>query len=592
MTGDNRARRSNKFRSLARMTAIACVYVLMSVSFLHADSSANGVLPPGSKKLHRSRPINMKPIPVYLNSRVGPITATARQQTVTPSENMLTLDGDASIHVDDELLIYGDHLDCDLDMNELDSSGNVYVNELGTTFTANTLRYNAGMKIGDMENVFYRHYPYTLNAQHVLITPAQTEADNALITTSPPNVKPLILLKVDHLIIDHAHQRMSGRNASIYFGQTRVLTLRKFAYKTSSDAVTKASQNERHQIGYNSDEGMFASAGASTSVAKLPINASGVYSSTGKNQATLSTNYGFRPIPIRPPGDNEAPESGTSSADTVMYMIRDYCRVGKIPVPEGDPLRFHDFTSTSPMSNLFGGPLRYFVSGFLGNVAYDQRIYNASISNLYVTKWPEGTLWAAAPLGAARPDFPLGIDSAAVRSILSKPEFTIYCAATDGYYREKPTNVDSARSQYSAWLDSRPFLVANNLLCDTTFGYIDNRYSVTKTILSYPMAAVSLQRDFNDLSDLGMTLTIANTRGASPFSFDSLWATRELDLRGQWGNNLIVAGAVFQYNLQPYGLYTAKYSIGPNLHGVMPHITYDTRSRTTGFIMDVVGLTY
>jgi hypothetical protein len=226
------------------------------------------------------------------------------------------------------------------------------------------------------------------------------------------------------------------------------------------------------------------------------------------------------------------------------------------------------------------------------DVAYDQRVFGAPITYLYVTKWPEAGFHVTAPIGAVRPDFPLGNDADAVRSILRRPELTINAAATDGYYEEKPTNVSSGRRQVTLGLDTRPFLLDGDLLCYTGVSYINDHYQSTGTTLAYPTGTIALQRDFTDLDDIGMQLTIANPQGSTPFSFDTLGAAHELDLRGQYGNASLVGGVVFQYDLEHHGLYTAKYSIGPNMHGVMPRITYDSRSRAIGVAADVIGLTY
>ena len=130
------------------------------------------------------------------------------------------------------------------------------------------------------------------------------------------------------------------------------------------------------------------------------------------------------------------------------------------------------------------------------------------------------------------------------------------------------------------------------MLCFTGVSYINNSYSISDETLAYPQATFALERVYSDLTGIGIQLTIANPTGQTPFDFDTLGANHELDLRGQYGNNTIVVGAVIEYNLQLNNIYTAKYSIGPNLHGVMPRLTYDTLSRSIGFATDVVGLTY
>lgn len=556
------------------------------------DEPVNASLPQGSKTLRRPGPVGDMEHGVYLDSPIPPINMSARQQTVSPSTDAFSMDGDVAVHVGDEMQMYADHVAGNLDLHELDASGNVMVSELGTNLWADSLKFDSETRDGEIDNATYRHYPYTLNARKITTSAGRTDADDARLTTSPPDIKPLILFKADRFEIDNAHQRIRARNVSFYALGTRLLTLRQFAMPMQAAASGGRNEGFTHQIGVDTVEGFYLGAGAYTTVGNLPVNASGVYSSAGKNQAAISTHYDLRPIPIHPPGDNEVHESSTGPASTVMYMIRDISRIGKYPVPQGDPLRFHDFTAPSPMSALFAGPIRSINSNVSLAAAYDQRIYGAPITYLYVTKFPEVGLHATMPIGAIRPDFPLGVDPDAVRAILHKPEFTISAAATDGYYHEIPTDVSSERRQMTVGVDTRPFLVGDDFLCYAGLNYINNSYDKTQSTLSFPQGTIALQRLFTDLTAIGAQLTIANPVGRTPFDFDTLGANHELDLRGQYGNDAFVAGAVLQYDLQLRELYTAQYSLGPNLHGVIPRVTYDLRSRSVGFATDIVGITY
>jgi hypothetical protein len=360
----------------------------------------------------------------------------------------------------------------------------------------------------------------------------------------------------------------------------------------ASNSAAKSNQGARQQLGFNAEEGVFLGAGGLTSVEKMPVAISGVYSSAGKDQAAIATGFFLPQIKIHAAGANEPRQNSEGAIGTVMAMVRDFSRIGKIPVPEGDPLRFHDFTADSPIVGLFSAPARTLSSSIGFDAAYDQRMSSAPIEYLYVTKWPEVMFHARAPIGAVRPDFPLGVDAAAVRSILRKPEFEISATETAGYYEENPTNVKSGRQQTNLLLDTRPFLIANNLLCYSGLSYSNAYYGISRSSLSYPLATIALQRVFTDLTGIGAQLSIAEPHGFTPFDFDSLAAAHELDLRGQYGNNQVIVGVVFQYDLDAKDLYTSKYSFGPNLHGVMPRVTYDSRSRSIGMAADVVGLTY
>ena len=390
-----------------------CVILLIATSLGNAapsnqaiDAPVNAVLPAGSKELHRSGPIKGMTHGIYLDSPIPPVTLAAKTQVVQPSINAFDLDGNVAMHVGDELSLYADHVDGNFELHSLNASGDVYFSELGTMFRAESLSFNSETRTGNAVDAVYRHYPYTLHAKRLLISPNQTEADDATLTTSPPNIRPLILLKANPFIIDTTRKRIRARHVALYLSGTRVLTIPEFTTPLPSENEDKHNQGVSRQFGVDSVEGVYAGAGAFTQIANVPITASGVYSSAGKNQAVISTSYNFHPIIVRPAGENENSDVGPRSpASTIMYTIRDLSRIGKIPLPEGDPLRFHDFTAVSPMGQLFAAPLRSVNTGVSFDAAYNQRIFGAPISYLYVSKWPEANFHAEAPIGAVRPDF-------------------------------------------------------------------------------------------------------------------------------------------------------------------------------------------
>lgn len=557
------------------------------------DAPVNASLPAARRSAEtRDRVAKKRHAPVYLNSPIPPVTATARTQILHPSSSSFTLDGNANLQAGDELTIQADHITSDYGLRQIDATGNVFMQEMDTSISASALKFSATTRASSMQDVTYRHYPYTVTARNATGLAGLLDMDDATISTSPPGAPRLLRLQARKFTIDNDKRRVIGRNVSLYLGSVRVITIPRVQYKMASEQSQKQAQNRSQSIGYNSYEGAFVTAGDVLNLGPQPVGVSGVYSSTGKNSASASTSFGFKPIPIHPPGRNDMSNVATGPAALTMAEIRDSTRSGHVPVPEGDPLRFHDFTAPVPTGGLFGGPQLSINTGLHLETAYDERVYGTPINYLYVSKWPEVTLGTSIPIGAVRPDFPLGVDAVETRRILRKPEFGFYISDTDGYYKEVPTGINSTRNQFSTTLNTRSFLVAPNLLCYSGISYIHETYGISSLSQSYPQATLALERVFTDLTGIGAQVTYASVTGRTPFTFDALGAAHEFDVRGQYGNGFVVFGALLQYDLQRNAPYDTRLSIGPNLHGIMPRMTYDNLTRTTGFAIDIVGLTY
>ena len=539
-----------------------------------------------------SAPNGGRGAPVYTHSPIPPVTITGQSQTMEPSLNAFRYEGDAMLRAGEELTITADRIAASLNLRRIDAEGRVAISELDTFIAASDIHYNGVDNSSSFRDVTYRKYPYTIKAESGVGAPGRLDLTNAQITTAPPGQPQILHVAARRLTIDNQHHRVIGHGVAFYLGGTRLLTIPSVNYAMPSAANKQQAARRNENVGYNSYDGLFVSAGNVFVVGNRPLSLSGTLSSMGKNSAVASTSFGLKSIPIHRMDLSAPPDADGGPAASAMAMIRDMSRAGEVPVPPKDPLRFHDFTAPLPMGYLFSGPQLSVDSVVTVQTAYKQRVYGTPVNYLYVSKWPEITLTSSAPIGAIRPEFPLGVDAQGTRRILRRPEFGTSISDTFGYYEEMPTRIDGTRNQMLATFGTRAFLVAPNLLCTSSVSYVYNQYGRDRLWESYPQATLAFERVFTDMTGIGTQLTYASITGHTPFTFDTLGAAHELDVRGQYGNGLLVFGALLQYDLQRRRPYDTRFSIGPNLHGIIPRVTYEDLTKTTGFALDIIGMTY
>ncbi|HEY3332403.1 MAG TPA: hypothetical protein VGK19_20405 [Capsulimonadaceae bacterium] len=522
-----------------------------------------------------------------MDTPVPPITIKADKQVLNPGSKAFTLDGNASLKAGDEFSLEADHIAGSLSLSDLDASGNLLMREMSTYLTASTLKLNALNQSGSVSNALIRRYPLTATATLIDIKPNKMIMRHALLTTSPPGDKPFLAITADKIEMDQEKNRMNMRNASFFIGGHRLITiptLTRRLHTQSSGGL--GGSNLKQSFGYNGYDKVYVDLSKRYDVLGLPVNVGGIVSTKGIRSVRAFATYTLcEPAPIVPP-------PATSAAANVLRMVRLIAQVDQIPVPEGDRLRFHDFTTTSPIEQIFAAPLRGLTSTVTAGSSYNEPFYARRVSDLRVSRVGEAVLKASVPVGAVRPEFPIGVNPEAARHILRRPEYIFSVEASDGYYRETPTKANGNRQALQARIESRPFLVAPDVLVRPALTINSNRYGHEHNEYKYTRASIAVQKVYTDLTGIGFEYSAADTSGSSPFVFDTLDTSQELDLRAQYGDKKVILGAVLQYDLARHNVYTAIVSVGANMHFLVPRVTYDTRSRNIGIGLDVAGLSY
>ena len=94
------------------------------------------------------------------------------------------------------------------------------------------------------------------------------------------------------------------------------------------------------------------------------------------------------------------------------------------------------------------------------------------------------------------------------------------------------------------------------------------------------------------MTAVGVQFLASSTSGDSPFNFDVLDTSRELDLRFQTGNSRLVAASRIRYDLVIGGVIDYQVALGPSLRGFIPVFSYNFRTRSIGLGLQVKGLTF
>ena len=212
-----------------------------------------------------------------------------------------------------------------------------------------------------------------------------------------------------------------------------------------------------------------------------------------------------------------------------------------------------------------------------------------------MTRLPEVNLAASIPL--TPPSFmPPPDDPVAFRHYLSHVLVYANFQTALGRFHEDPTGIDATRLRETFSLSARPLLVAPNTFFLPGYALTTNHYSglgasraSSGTSYSYSQYSLALNHYFSDFSAAGVQFIASQPGGDSPFNFDVLDTTRELDGRIQVGDRkLAVAGSIRYDALHPHVIdYTL--AVAPGLRGFTPVFSYRFFSRAFGIGFEIPG---
>ena len=488
-----------------------------------------------------------------------------------------------------ELTLQADTADADLVSGTYDLRGSVRIHEADTTLRAQEVTFEgrASSAVATDAQLF-RSY-YTVRAPRIVGTTALITAENGDFTTVPNGGPADYYLRSQTLTLDPGKRRGILKNATLYLFGARLVTIPRLSFGLGGAGGGAKRTLAIPTLGVSSRYGTFLAFGNTTRFMKLPFQYRLLLPTRQSVEAAVTSGQTLYTPPQRPPPT--APYTGPT---TLLDKLRAAATVPTGPLPEGDPLRFTDFLPDPNPISLFNAPSH-------GGLSLDENlsVHVAASGNrrtdLYVSRLPEISLSGDLPLTPV-PKPPIYGDSQSFRAGLK--HFVLYLQAreTVGDYREQlpssPYSVRARRTNHQIGLSTRPLLIAPNTVLLPSVSVTSSSYSGDKTAYRYDQINVAIAHYFSDLTAVGVQFLASSTGGRSPFDFDVLDTSRELDLRFQTGTAQFVAAGRVRYDLSKSGVIDYQLAIGPALRGFIPVLSYNFRTRSLGLGIQIKGLTF
>lgn len=490
-----------------------------------------------------------------------------------------------------ELTLDADQADGDLPQKRYLVRGHVRAHEADTTIRANEITFDGPAQRALATGVLLTRGVFSLRAPHLDATPEIVTATGGTLTTVPDGAPADYFIRAQTITLDQKKQRGTLRNASLYLFRARLLTLPRVTFHLGKRGDAARRQAMIPVFGVSVRYGTYITFGSSLGVAPFPIRYHLLLPTRQAVEGTLSseqTLYTPRPIPSR------LLDTGVSGPVTLLDRIRILATAPRGPLPEGDPLLFHDFLPEANPIRLFDEPPRGAV-GLAEVLSVHQSAQGNRRDDLYVTRLPELTLTGQLPLTPI-PAPPAYGDPRAFRSALRHIVLYANAQETYGNYREQlsdaPYSIRERRVRTQVGLSARPLLVGQNTVLLPRISISTSSYSGSKTAYRYDQLSVAVNHYFSAVSAVGIQYLASTTGGSSPFNFDVLDTSRELDLRVQSGNHRLVAAGRVRYDLSHSGVIDYQLALAPTLHGFSPVFSYNFRTRSVGIGIEVKGITF
>ena len=490
-----------------------------------------------------------------------------------------------------ELSLKADVADGDRLLNRYVLSGNVTAHEADTTIKADTITLEGLTKRASAENALLTQKVFTLRARTIEAAPSLLTASDADITTMPPGETADASLHVQSVTLDSVHHRGTLKNVALYVFHTRLLTLPRLSFHLGGAGGAARHEAMIPVIGVSARYGTYLTFGSSLGSSASPTRYRLLLPMRQTVEGSLSSEQTLY-MP-RTHSAKSAPDS-TAEPMTMLDRIRAFATAPTGPLPEGDPLLFHDFLPDANPIRLFDMPSGGGVK-LAEVVSLHQAAQGRKRDDLYVTRLPEVTLLGQLPLTAI-PEAPVSGDPSEFRRGLR--HLVVYGDVQQSYgsYREQlssaPYTIRERRVRTQFGLSTRPLLVAPNTVILPRFSVSTSSYSGSKTAYRYDQVSVALNHYFSDLNAVSVQYLASTTGGDSPFNFDVLDTTRELDVRLQLGNRRLVTAGRIRYDLSRSGVIDYQVVIAPALRGFSPVFSYSFRTRSLGLGIEVKGITF
>lgn len=488
-----------------------------------------------------------------------------------------------------ELTLDADQANADLPAGMYDLQGNVRAHEADTTLKAQEVTFGGPQQEGIATNALLTRSYYSVRAPRIAGTPEKIVADNADFTTVPNGDPADYHFHAQTVTLDSLAHRGTLRNATLYLFGVRLLTLRRVSFGLGQRGGPGRRRLAIPTVGVSSRYGTFVAFGSNTRIMRVPVQYRVLLPTRQTIQASVTSSQTLYELRV-----SAAPAAPPAAPPTLLERLRAAATAPAGPLPEGDPLRFTDFL---PDPN----PIQLFNAASHGGLylGEDVSTHVAASGNrrtdLYVSRLPELTLSGNVPLSPV-PAAPIAGDPQSFRAALRHVVLYAQAQQTIGEYREQlsvaPYSTRERRVGTQASLSTRPLLIAPNTVLLPSVSVTSSSYIGTKSAYRYGQINIAVNHYFSPLSAVGVQFLASSTSGSSPFDFDVLDTSRELDLRLQTGTpHLVVAGRV-RYDLSRSGVFDYQAAIGPSLRGFIPILSYSFRTRSLGLGIEVKGLTF
>lgn len=518
------------------------------------------------------------------NAPIPQLDITADRQQAAPDAQSFSADGHVVVTGGREFVLEADHVAGDLASGVTTASGHLYLRELDTSITASAANFNIKQHLGFFSNATVNQRRLYISADHITIDLHQALATNARFSTCPPAMPQDYHIQARTLVYDASSGRLTAIAAAVYLGHTRLLYVPYLSLQVAQQGHAKTlTQVIRQQFGYNQYDGAYLGVGATPALLHLPISVNVILPTRSPVEARATT---YIPL-IRP----RARSKGKPAAKPgPIAAIREFAQARAPLLPAGDPLLFHNFGVPSPFDQMLSSYLNSPTLDAEPVVSYEERIFGKSVSNLNLSRLPEVGFLGYVPI-AGRQALPQTGNPQDVRHALRQVALRLSLNPQFGYYEEHPDGAHHARDAISMSLAARPLLIGPNTLLIPRLGLQTNTYSGGYAY-HYFQYDFAVERFVTDRNAVGLEYIKSEVGGASPFVFDRLDTSNELDLRGQIGNNHHIINVLLRYDLNGHDLFDWDLTYGHVLHCLVPTINYDNRSHNIGFGLSIQGLTF
>lgn len=518
------------------------------------------------------------------NAPLPQINVSAGQEQVAPDAQSFSADGHVVVTGGREFLLEADHVSGDLTSGVTSASGHLYLRELNTAIAGSAANFNIKHDLGLFTNATVNQGQLFISADHITIYPTREVATNARFSTCPPTRSQDYHIQARTLVYEETTGRLTAIAAAIYLGRARLAYLPYLSLQVVQQGHAQTlTQVIRQQFGYNRYDGAYLGLGVSPQLLGLPISIRVILPTHGPVEARANTL-----IPIIHPRARS--KKNPAAKPSSIALLRQFAE-GRAPLlPPGDPLLFHNFGVPSPFDQMLSSYGNSPTLNAEPAVSYKERIFGKSVSNLNLSRLPEVGFIGYVPI-AGRQTLPATGNPQDVRHALRQIALRLSLSPQFGYYEEYPDDVHRSRDALAMSLAARPLLVAPDTLIIPRLGLQSNIYSgrYSYHYLQYDLA---VERFFTDRDAVGLEYIKSEVGGESPFIFDRLDTSNELDLRGQIGNNHHILNILLRYDLNGHDLFDWDLTYGHVLHCLVPTINYDNRSHNIGFGLNVEGFTF